>query len=739
MISFYSFSCRRFAKKTAATLFCFLTALLPVAADKPNIVFFFVDDQPDTAIGCYGNDVVKTPTIDRLAAEGVRFSNAFVSQPICWVSRTSILTGLTARSYGTPGAHDDARAEAVETLYSDVLMEHGYRTGFYGKWHARMPRGYKPAAHFDEFEVISRDPFFKKLPDGTLRHETDLIVDRGIEFLKSQPKGKPFHLNMWFNACHAEDNDRRPGIGHFPWPQSADGMYEDIEVPLPKLRAPEIFESQPDFFKTTITRERYFWRWNTDYKYGINKRSYMRMTSGIDMAIERFMKELEAAGFADNTIIVYSADNGFHLANRGFAGKWSHYEESIRVPLIITDPRLPSDKRGKVSDAFALNLDFPSTFLDWAGIEVPNHYEGSSLRPILEGEVPADWRSETFHEHFAVRQRIPAHEGVRDGRFKYARYFDHGNYEFLHDLVNDPDELVNLAGDPAHAGKLADMRSRTDAAIALYGGPIEAPKVAFEASTPAHPEASAAVSVRPGKDGFVNLFNGNSLNGWEGDRKYWSVEDGAITGKTDGSLDANRFLSWKGSTIRNFDLRVKVKISPGGNSGIQYRGEMRPEVGLDIVDGYQCDIVANQPRYHGMLYEERGRRILAHTGEKVIVAADGQPWITGTMEVKEFPPDEWQDFRVLVRGNHHQHWVNGHPTVDVIDLDEKGRAGEGVLAVQVHVGPAMKVQFKDFRIKHLPDDLPLEPAVDHLIPKGSAGVRPQGRLPADWVPPLFGE
>jgi hypothetical protein len=201
----------------------------------------------------------------------------------------------------------------------------------------------------------------------------------------------------------------------------------------------------------------------------------------------------------------------------------------------------------------------------------------------------------------------------------------------------------------------------------------------------------------------------------------------------------NRFITWKDSTIRNFDLHVKVKVTPGGNSGLQYRGMSRPDLGLDIVTGYQCDVVANNPNYNGMLYEERGRRILSHTGEKVIIAPDGQPWVIEKMPVKTFAPDEWHDFRVLVKGNHHQHWIDGHKTADLIDLDEKGRALEGVLAVQVHVGPAMKIQYKDFKIKHLPDDLPLEEAKDHPIPPNAYGVRPQGRLPKNWKPPIYGQ
>jgi hypothetical protein len=187
----------------------------------------------------------------------------------------------------------------------------------------------------------------------------------------------------------------------------------------------------------------------------------------------------------------------------------------------------------------------------------------------------------------------------------------------------------------------------------------------------------------------------------------------------------------------NFDLRVRVKVTAGGNSGLQYRGSMRPEAGLDIVSGYQCDIVAANPDYNGMLYEERGRRILSHTGERVIIAPDAQPWIIGKMEVKTFAPDEWHDYRVLVRVNHHQHWIDEHMTADLIDFDEKGRSLDGVLGMQVHVGPAMKIQFKDIRIQFLPDDLPLLKPADHPIPAGSLGVKPQAKLPKDWQPPVY--
>ena len=143
-------------------LFLFIQAV----AKRPNMVFFFTDDQASSSLGCYGHPLAKTPNIDGLAARGTRFANAFVSQSICWVSRTTILSGLTGRTFGVYGNHDVAKPEAVEKLYVDYLREAGYRTGFAGKWHAKMPKGWKAEDHFDFFEKIGRNPFYKKQEDG---------------------------------------------------------------------------------------------------------------------------------------------------------------------------------------------------------------------------------------------------------------------------------------------------------------------------------------------------------------------------------------------------------------------------------------------------------------------------------------------------------------------------------------------------------------------------------------------
>ena len=457
---------------SALMLVCVLGLRTFTCADQPNIVFFMTDDQRNDTLGCVGHPIVKTPTIDSLAANGVRFENAFVSHSICWVSRTTILTGLTARSFGESSQPDQATAEALVNFCPDLLRRAGYRTAHVGKWHAKIPKEFKPAEHYDVFKPITRNPYFKIQPDGTKRHETDLAADEAIKFIESNPTGKPFAINVWFNAAHAEDGDKRPGIGHYPWPQSVDGMYEDQQMPLPRLGDPAIFESQQEHLKKSINRERFFWRWDTPEKYQTNMRAYFRMLSGIDNAIARVLKVIESQGLSENTIIVYSADNGYYMGDRGFAGKWSHYEQSLRVPLIIVDPRQPEANRGRVTDLMALNLDLPSTFLDWAGAQIPATYQGCSLRPIVESKPIESWREDFFCEHVTLAPLL-TWEGVHGKRYVYARYFDQTPpVEYLHDLQVDPDELKNFVADPAYASTLVQMRNRCDELVNQYGGPL---------------------------------------------------------------------------------------------------------------------------------------------------------------------------------------------------------------------------------------------------------------------------
>ncbi len=440
---------------------------------KPNILFVLVDDQNNETLGYTGHPIIKTPNIDRLAEKGVLFKNAFVTTSICMASRASIFTGLTQRTLNyrprDPLGTTRITDKNLLASFPILLREAGYRTGYYGKNHVHYQNGNQFAFDlmFDEWEHLTLG--MKELPNGTTRHSDELIGDRSVEFLRSQPEEQPFFLFMSMTIAHAQDRNLSPGMGHYPWPKAVDGMYEDVEPLRPRLDDPAVFESLPDFLKGSLNRSRYFWRWDTPEKYSVNMRAYYRMLTGMDGIVGRVLEELEKQGLRENTIVIYTADNGYYMGNRGFAGKWSHFEESMRVPLIIQDPRQSISQRGKIEQSFALNLDLPSTFLDLAGLNVPETYQGQSLTPFLSGSRPDDWRTFFFWEHHQFQDIIPAWSGIREERYAYAGY-DRMDppFEFLHDLQRDPDQLKNFADDPEYAEILLRLRQRTAAAIKQY-------------------------------------------------------------------------------------------------------------------------------------------------------------------------------------------------------------------------------------------------------------------------------
>ena len=440
------------------------------AAPRPNIIFFLSDDHRWDRLGCAGHPILKTPNLDRLAAEGARFPNMFVTTSICAASRASIFTGLYERTHGYTFGTPPVAEKHINDSYPVQLRAAGYRTGCIGKFGVGTPKDARKKM-FDSFQAIGRRPYLHKQPDGTLRHETELCGDAAIKFLKSNPKEKSFCLSVSFNASHAEDIDKRPGIGHFPWPKAMDGLYEETKIGAPRLSDPKIFEAHPEFMKQSMNRDRWFWRWDTPEKYQTNVRAYYRMISGFDNTIGRVLGELKKMGLSKNTIIIFSGDNGYYEGQRGFAGKWSHYEESLRVPLVIYDPRAPKARQGKLPENMALNLDIPATILDYAGVKIPNGYQGRSLVPLMSGGSRKLWRTDTFCEHLMHNADIPKWEGVRGPRFVYARYFEQKPvFEYLHDLKTDPDQLKNLAGDPRFSKQLAAARKRCDELRDSFGG-----------------------------------------------------------------------------------------------------------------------------------------------------------------------------------------------------------------------------------------------------------------------------
>ena len=181
--------------------------------------------------------------------------------------------------------------------------------------------------------------------------------------------------------------NRRPGF-HFQWPESADGLYEDITMPLPRLGDEKYFKATPPFLqdKGGLSRARYFWRWDTPEKYQTNMRAYYRMITGIDNAVARILSELKAQGLDENTVVIYTADNGYMMADRGMAGKWNHYDQSLNLPLIVFDPTLPQANRGRVVKELGTQLDMAPTIVDFAGLELPSVYQGHSLVTLIQGK-----------------------------------------------------------------------------------------------------------------------------------------------------------------------------------------------------------------------------------------------------------------------------------------------------------------------------------------------------------------
>lgn len=236
--------------------------------------------------------------------------------------------------------------------------------------------------------------------------------------------------------------------------------------------------------------------------------------------------------------------------------------------------------------------------------------------------------------------------------------------------------------------------------------------------------AAAAVAGDLRDEGFVPLFNGKDLTGWEGDADLWSVEDGALTGQfREGQKPPfNKFLIWRGGTPKNFELRMLI-CQTGNNSGIQYRSREMTQVGPFSVGGYQCDVHPHPP-YNAQLYEERGRGIIALRGQKILVDEKGDKWIIGTTgPVEPIKNDEWHEFTVIAQGNHLIHKIDGKVATEIFDHEAAKRSLEGIIAIQLHVGPPMKVQAKEIWLKTLPDGGLLSPA-DTPLPPDAKKVEP---------------
>lgn len=426
------------------------------AADEtrpPNIIFILTDDIRWNALGCMGNGVVQTPNIDRLAADGTLFTNMFCTTSICATSRASFLTGQYERRHGVVNFRTPLTADQFAQSFPALLRRHGYRTAMVGKWGLGGPL---PKDQYDFFEGYSgQGYYYPKGKSGQAgEHLTHQLGDQVISFLDSYSDESPFLLQLYTKAAHCQDGD--------PWPFQPDPRYNslfaDVTIAPPTTATKHHFELLPEFLQNSEARKRWQIRFANDELYQKSVKDYFRLIAGVDDVIGRLMDKLCEQGLADETVIIFTSDNGFYLGDRGLAGKWFMHEESIRLPLVIHDPRLPESDHGREVAQMALNIDVAPTILDLAGVKAPDVMQGRSLVPLMKGE-PVEWRDVFLYEHRFEHARIPKTEGVRTERWKYVRYTSvEPVYEELFDLQADPLEEHNIAGDARYHDRLEKMR-----------------------------------------------------------------------------------------------------------------------------------------------------------------------------------------------------------------------------------------------------------------------------------------
>jgi len=461
--------------------------------ERPNILFIMADDHTSQAWGIYGGileDYVHNPSIESLAEEGVVLNNCFCTNSICVPSRASIMTGQYSHKNGvyTLGGRLDPDSLNV----AKILQQNGYQTAMFGKWHLK-----KEPSGFDKYMVLPgqglyKDPVLKTADNWKDGYEggkeykgfsTDVIADFSIEWMKNRDVDKPFFLMCHFKATHEP----------FDYPERHKDLYQNTEIPYPE----SIFDSGPEttgrLFAGQVLEnlgDRYtkasngpWWCEYPDLPFtveGLNStdarkkiyqkfvKDFMRCGAAIDDNIGKILDYLEDSGLAENTVVIYTADQGYFLGEHGFFDKRMIYEESLRMPFVICYPK--EIKGNSRIDDIILNIDFPSLFLDYAGIEQPTSMQGASFRQSLVGKTPKDWRQSMYYRYWTNEYIRPAHFGIRNHRYKLAMFYGQARsadekidmpfepgWEF-YDLQNDPNELHNAIADPEYQSVIDEMK-----------------------------------------------------------------------------------------------------------------------------------------------------------------------------------------------------------------------------------------------------------------------------------------
>lgn len=426
-------------------------------AKKPNIIFLLTDDHRWDALGAMGNPIIQTPNLDALAGRGILFKNAHVTTAICMVSRASLLSGQYMSRHGINDFNTDFKAAALAQTYPALLKKAGYKVGFIGKFGIGVKN--QPDTLFDYWAAKKEgQPQYELVnQSGHTIHHTDSVGKDIAQFLdRFAGNDAPFCLSVSFKAPHELDGNPPK----YPVQERFKSLYADVEIPDPLTAAPQYWDSLPAFLRTdqNIGRDRWKPLLSTAELRQQTTRDYYRLITGVDEVVGNMVAQLKSLKIDQNTIIIFMGDNGFSLGEHGLEGKWFGFEESIRVPLIISGGALPKGLQGKSSSQLALNIDIAPTILSFAGIPLPTVMQGYNLIAVEQKRQTP--RNDFFYEHtYLGSPRLPKVEGIVSKDLKYMLYTEHG-YEELYDTRKDPHETVNLAKRPAEKARLEELRKR---------------------------------------------------------------------------------------------------------------------------------------------------------------------------------------------------------------------------------------------------------------------------------------
>jgi len=427
---------------------------------RPNLVFIIADDHRWDMLGEAGNRIIRTPNLDEIARDGVHFTNNFCSSSVCQTSRATFLSGLYEQAHKVVDDDDTMPAAVFDQTFPALLKRSGYRTGFIGKWHFGRTKPLPKEKMWDTWDGFWGQGVYQQTENGKPIHLTDLQGEQAIRWLKTCSPRQPFLLWLALKAPHAQETGR-PYHGEFANAREYDHLYTDVDIPYPKSGAEEYFKRLPDFIQHSELRVRWQDLFSTHERFQHSLKGYYRLITGVDTVVSRIRNSLHDLKFADNTVIVYAGDNGYFFAEHGLADKSIMLEESIRIPMLLHDPRMSRSLRGQRVREMSLNVDLAPTMLELAGVERPRSMQGHSLVPLIAKKA-ANWRREWFYQHnYGYDGSIPKSEGIRTADWKYIRYAGRNPlYEQLFHLAEDPQELNDLARSPGQGSQLDAMRAR---------------------------------------------------------------------------------------------------------------------------------------------------------------------------------------------------------------------------------------------------------------------------------------